>query len=79
MGWTGTGHRGRRGGEVGAAYGHFVISPGVQHRTPWLLLPGLSSSSRCWRFSFVGDGLRDSADPYATRDYCGGRAIKESL
>jgi ABC-type antimicrobial peptide transport system permease subunit len=54
------------GGEVGAAYGHFVISREVQHRAPWLLLPGLFIIVTVLAFSSVGDGLRDAANPYAT-------------
>ena len=33
---------------------------------PWLLLPGLFIIIAVLAFSFVGDGLRDAADPYAT-------------
>ena len=33
---------------------------------PWLLLPGLFVVSTVLAFSFVGDGLRDAADPYST-------------
>ena len=33
---------------------------------PWLLLPGLFIIVAVLAFSFVGDGLRDAADPYAT-------------
>jgi peptide/nickel transport system permease protein len=32
---------------------------------PWLLLPGLFIIVAVLAFSFVGDGLRDAADPYA--------------
>ena len=33
---------------------------------PWLLLPGVFIIVAVLAFSFVGDGLRDAADPYAT-------------
>jgi peptide/nickel transport system permease protein len=33
---------------------------------PWLLLPGLFIIVAVLAFSFVGDGLRDAADPYAS-------------
>ncbi len=33
---------------------------------PWLLLPGLFVVVAVLAFNFVGDGLRDSADPYST-------------
>jgi peptide/nickel transport system permease protein len=33
---------------------------------PWLLVPGLFVVSTVLAFSFVGDGLRDAADPYST-------------
>ncbi|MEZ4728951.1 MAG: hypothetical protein R3E79_17600 [Caldilineaceae bacterium] len=32
---------------------------------PWLLLPGLFVVIAVLAFNFVGDGLRDAADPYA--------------
>jgi peptide/nickel transport system permease protein len=32
---------------------------------PWLLLPGLAVVIAVLAFNFVGDGLRDAADPYA--------------
>lgn len=32
---------------------------------PWLLLPGLAVVLAVLAFNFVGDGLRDAADPYA--------------
>jgi peptide/nickel transport system permease protein len=32
---------------------------------PWLLLPGLAVVLSVLAFNFVGDGLRDAADPYA--------------
>ena len=35
--------------------------------TPWLLLPGLFIVIIVLAFNFVGDGLRDAADPYSTR------------
>ncbi|SDT34915.1 ABC transporter permease [Jiangella sp. DSM 45060] len=34
---------------------------------PWLLLPGLAVVVAVVAFNFVGDGLRDSADPYGRR------------
>lgn len=34
---------------------------------PWLLLPGLAVVIAVVAFNFVGDGLRDSADPYGKR------------
>lgn len=33
--------------------------------SPWLLLPGLAVVMAVLGFNFVGDGLRDAADPYA--------------
>lgn len=33
---------------------------------PWLLTPGLAVVVAVLSFNFVGDGLRDAADPYAT-------------
>jgi peptide/nickel transport system permease protein len=32
---------------------------------PWLLIPGLLVVIAVLAFNFVGDGLRDAADPYA--------------
>ena len=32
--------------------------------TPWLLLPGLFVVAMILSFNFLGDGLRDAADPY---------------
>lgn len=34
--------------------------------TPWLLIPGVFVIIAILAFNFVGDGLRDAADPYAT-------------
>jgi peptide/nickel transport system permease protein len=34
---------------------------------PWLLLPGLAVVAAVVAFNFVGDGVRDSADPYGKR------------
>lgn len=34
---------------------------------PWLMLPGLAVVLAVVAFNFVGDGLRDSADPYGKR------------
>jgi peptide/nickel transport system permease protein len=31
---------------------------------PWLLLPGLAIFITILAFNFLGDGLRDAADPY---------------
>lgn len=33
--------------------------------SPWLLLPGVAVVLAVLAFNFVGDGLRDAADPYA--------------
>ena len=33
--------------------------------TPWLLIPGLFVIITVLAFNFIGDGLRDAADPYA--------------
>ena len=32
---------------------------------PWLLLPGLAIFIAVLAFNFLGDGLRDAADPYS--------------
>ena len=32
---------------------------------PWLLLPGVAVVIAVLAFNFLGDGLRDAADPYA--------------
>jgi peptide/nickel transport system permease protein len=32
---------------------------------PWLLLPGMAVVIAVLAFNFMGDGLRDAADPYA--------------
>ena len=32
---------------------------------PWVLLPGAAVVTAVLAFNFVGDGLRDAADPYA--------------
>jgi peptide/nickel transport system permease protein len=32
---------------------------------PWVLSPGLAVVIAVLAFNFVGDGLRDAADPYA--------------
>ena len=32
---------------------------------PWLMIPGLFVIATVLAFNFVGDGLRDAADPYA--------------
>ena len=31
---------------------------------PWLLIPGVFVIASVLAFNFVGDGLRDAADPY---------------
>ena len=33
---------------------------------PWILIPGVFVVISILAFNFVGDGLRDAADPYAT-------------
>ncbi len=33
---------------------------------PWLLLPGVAVIITVLAFNFIGDGLRDAADPYST-------------
>ena len=38
----------------------------VLAKTPWLLLPSVFIVVAILAFNFVGDGLRDAADPYAT-------------
>jgi peptide/nickel transport system permease protein len=38
----------------------------VLAEAPWLLIPGLFVIIAILAFNFVGDGLRDAADPYAT-------------
>ncbi len=38
----------------------------VLANTPWLLIPGIFVIIAILAFNFVGDGLRDAADPYAT-------------
>lgn len=42
-------------------------SVSVVANAPWLLLPGLAVVVAVVAFNFVGDGLRDSADPYGKR------------
>jgi peptide/nickel transport system permease protein len=37
----------------------------VVAQAPWLLLPGIAIVLAVLAFNFVGDGLRDAADPYA--------------
>jgi peptide/nickel transport system permease protein len=32
---------------------------------PWLLIPGLFIVVAVLAFNFVGDGMRDAADPYS--------------
>jgi peptide/nickel transport system permease protein len=32
---------------------------------PWLLMPGLAIMIVVLAFNFLGDGMRDAADPYA--------------
>jgi peptide/nickel transport system permease protein len=36
----------------------------VVAKAPWLLLPGLFIVVTVLSFNFMGDGLRDAADPY---------------
>ncbi|MVA75708.1 ABC transporter permease subunit [Auraticoccus sp. F435] len=38
------------------------------YSAPWLLIPGIAVVLAVVAFNFVGDGLRDSADPYGRRD-----------
>ena len=38
----------------------------VLANAPWLLIPALSVIVSILAFNFLGDGLRDAADPYAT-------------
>ena len=38
----------------------------VLAKAPWLLLPGLFVMAAILAFNFVGDGLRDAADPYSS-------------
>ena len=33
---------------------------------PWLIIPAFAVVLAVMMFNFVGDGLRDAADPYAT-------------
>jgi peptide/nickel transport system permease protein len=33
--------------------------------SPWVLVPGLAVVISVLAFNFLGDGLRDAADPYA--------------
>lgn len=42
-------------------------SVNVVANAPWLLLPGLAVVVAVVAFNFVGDGIRDSADPYGKR------------
>ena len=35
-------------------------------RYPWILTPGFFVIAAVLAFNFVGDGLRDAADPYST-------------
>ena len=42
-------------------------SVSVVANAPWLLLPGMAVVVAVVAFNFVGDGLRDSADPYGKR------------
>lgn len=42
-------------------------SVNVVATAPWLLLPGVAVVLAVVAFNFVGDGLRDSADPYGKR------------
>jgi peptide/nickel transport system permease protein len=42
------------------------INPQVVARQPWLLSPAVSIIAAVLAFNFLGDGLRDAADPLAT-------------
>ena len=47
-----------------------VLLTGVQNiraaaMAPWLFLPGVAIIVTVLAFNFVGDGLRDAADPYS--------------
>ena len=47
-----------------------VLLTGVQNiravaLAPWLFLPGVAIIVTVLAFNFVGDGLRDAADPYS--------------
>ena len=50
-------------------YKHLPLSEAQNVQTialsPWLLIPGLFVIATVLAFNFVGDGLRDAADPYA--------------
>ena len=37
-------------------------------QAPWLLLPGVFVVIAVLAFNFLGDGLRDAADPYSNRN-----------
>ena len=41
---------------------------------PWLLLPGLAVIITVLAMNFIGDGLRDAADPYQTQSLGGARS-----
>ena len=43
----------------------FMNSPGMVKDQPWLLLPALAVVFTILSLNFVGEGLRDAADPYA--------------
>ena len=36
--------------------------------SPWLLIPGVLVIIVVLSFNFMGDGLRDAADPYSTQE-----------
>ena len=38
----------------------------VLETAPWLLLPGVAVVIAVLALNFLGDGLRDAADPYTT-------------
>ena len=50
-------------------YTHRIIAGGVAlgvALSPWLLLPALPVIFAILAFNFLGDGLRDAADPYGS-------------
>ena len=53
------------GGELGGAAAGRTAT-GVDRPFPWLLLPAVFVIVTVLSFNFLGDGLRDAADPYTT-------------
>jgi len=54
------------------AFSWGVLLKSAQHievlaNAPWILTPGILVVISILAFNFVGDGLRDAADPYSTR------------